>query len=82
MTRKDSPLEEPFHTFRKLADAVPHVVWITDLNPERVIYVSPSFEEIWGRSAQALYDDPRLWSRSIRREGPYALAVCRPTSPS
>lgn len=51
--------------FRRLADAIPHVVWITLLEPEQVIYVSPSFEQIWGHTAQELYDDPRIWVRGI-----------------
>ena len=58
-------LVEPF---RRLADTIPHVVWITSLHPERVIYVSPSFEHTWGRSPQELYDDPRVWTQAIHPE--------------
>ncbi len=57
-----------FDPLRRLADSVPHVVWITQLHPERVIYVSPSFESIWGRAPQELYDDPRLWTACIHPE--------------
>ncbi|NUP12368.1 MAG: PAS domain-containing protein [Polyangiaceae bacterium] len=51
--------------FRQFADALPEVIWITDLAPERVVYCSPSFERIWGRSVADLYDEPRLWTDSI-----------------
>ncbi len=51
--------------FRQFADALPEVVWITDLAPERVVYCSPSFERIWGRPVAELYDEPRLWTDSI-----------------
>jgi PAS domain S-box-containing protein len=54
-----------FDPFRRLADSIPHVVWLTQLHPERVIYVSPSFETIWGRTPQQLYDDPRVWTACI-----------------
>jgi PAS domain S-box-containing protein len=57
-----------FEPFRRLADSVPHVVWITQLHPEKVIYVSPSFEQIWGRSPQELYADPRLWTQAIHAD--------------
>jgi PAS domain S-box-containing protein len=60
--------EDQVEPFRRLADAIPHVFWITQLNPERVIYVSPSFESIWGRTAQELYDDPRVWTACIHPE--------------
>jgi PAS domain S-box-containing protein len=60
-----SQLVEPF---RRLADSIPHVVWITLLHPERVIYVSPSFEQIWGRTVEELYRDPRVWTACIHPE--------------
>jgi PAS domain S-box-containing protein len=33
-----------------------------------VLYVSPAYETIWGRSCQSLYDDPRSWSYGIHPE--------------
>jgi PAS domain S-box-containing protein len=51
--------------FRHLVDATGDVVWITECDPERVVYCSESFEEIWGHPVQSLYDDPRLWLRCI-----------------
>jgi PAS domain S-box-containing protein len=51
--------------FLELAASVDLVFWFTDLHPETVRYVSPSFEKIWGHPVQALYDNPRLWSDSI-----------------
>lgn len=60
--------QDQVEPFRRLADAIPHVFWITQLDPERVIYVSPSFETIWGRTAQELYEDPRVWTACIHPE--------------
>jgi PAS domain S-box-containing protein len=54
--------------FRQFADAMPEVVWITDLAPERVVYCSPSFERIWGRSVAELLARPRLWTDTIHPE--------------
>jgi len=51
--------------FRRMADATPDVIWITELMPERVVYASPSFERVWGRSVEALYREPRIWIESI-----------------
>ena len=53
---------------RRLADAIPEVVWITALDPEKVLYVSPSFERVWGLSAEELYREPRLWTETIHPE--------------
>ena len=53
---------------RRLADAIPEVVRISALDPERVVYVSPSFERVWGLSVEELYRDPHLWIETIHPE--------------
>jgi PAS domain S-box-containing protein len=52
--------------FRQIVAALDQVFWVIDLQPhEHVPYVSPGFELIWGRSAAALYADPRVWTEAI-----------------
>ncbi len=52
--------------FVQFASAERHVLWVTEQVPgERVHYVSPAFESIWGRSTDALYADPRVWMDAI-----------------
>ncbi len=66
--RVQAALAESEQRFRRMADATPDVIWITELVPERVVYVSPSFERVWGRTAEDLYRDPRLWTAGIHDE--------------
>ena len=54
--------------FRRMADTIPEVIWITALEPERVLYTSPSFERIWGLKVEELYRSPRLWTETIHPE--------------
>lgn len=54
-------LSEREMLFGKLAEAIDQVFWLTELNPERVIYVSPAFEQIWAVPVEILYRDPRSW---------------------
>lgn len=63
--RARDALEESESRFRQMAEATPDVIWITDVHPEKVLYTNPSFERIWGRTVQALYDDPRVWVEGI-----------------
>ncbi|MES2099707.1 MAG: PAS domain-containing protein [Pseudomonadota bacterium] len=63
--RINDALQESEGRFRRMAETTADVIWITDLEPERVVYASPSFERIWGYSVQDLYRDPRLWTASI-----------------
>ncbi|MCA9296245.1 MAG: PAS domain S-box protein, partial [Phycisphaerales bacterium] len=40
--------------FRQLAENVDHVLWVCDRAKGGPVYLSPAFEEIWGRSAAEL----------------------------
>ena len=46
--------------FRQLAENIDQVFWMYDLGAERVLYVSPAFEKVWGCSSAALYQN-RGW---------------------
>jgi len=61
----ESALQESEERFRRMADAIPEVIWFTSIEPEKVLYVSPSFERIWGLKVEDLYENPRLWTTTI-----------------
>jgi PAS domain S-box-containing protein len=61
-------LRESEERFRLLAENIDQVFWFLELEPERVIYISPAFEQLWGLSANHLYENPRLWVERIHRE--------------
>jgi two-component system cell cycle sensor histidine kinase/response regulator CckA len=54
--------------FRELADTVQEVFWITDPVKHRILYISPAYAKIWGRSCQSLYDNPHSWMDAIYPE--------------
>lgn len=58
--------------FRQVTESIREVFYLTEWNPsapvKKVLYVSPAYETIWGRSCQSLYDDPRSWSYDIHPE--------------
>lgn len=64
----EQTLRESEERFRQLADAIDDVFWITELEEERVVYVSPAYREIWGRDPEDLYRMPRQWTESIHEE--------------
>ena len=51
--------------FRQLAENIEEVFWMTDPSKTTMIYVSPAYETIWGRSCQSLYASPRTWIDAI-----------------
>ena len=66
--RSQDALQASEDRFRRMADTIPEVIWFTGLEPERVLYVSPSFERIWGVPVKDIYRNPRLWTETIHPE--------------
>jgi PAS domain S-box-containing protein len=54
--------------FRELAETVQEIFWITDPAKSQMLYISPAYERIWGRSCRSLYDQPRSWLDAIHPE--------------
>jgi PAS domain S-box-containing protein len=51
--------------FRQLAETIRDVFFIIDLTSSRLFYVSPAYEEIWGKTCESLYAQPGSWADSI-----------------
>jgi PAS domain S-box-containing protein len=58
-------LRDSEERFRQLADNIREVFWMTDVEKNRMIYVSPAYEQIWGRKVEALYVSPQDWINAI-----------------
>ena len=54
--------------FRQLAENIREVFWLTDPSKNQMLYVSPGYEHIWGRTCEELYSSPREWARAIHPE--------------
>lgn len=61
----DDSIREQLQLLLQLTGAVGVVLWLRDLKEERLLYVSPAFEKIWGRSVEALMANPRIWIDSM-----------------
>ncbi|MFN8372050.1 MAG: ATP-binding protein [Anaerolineae bacterium] len=57
--RVELALTESEGRFRQIAENMREVFWLVDLVEQRYLYISPSYETIWGRSAEDLYNDLR-----------------------
>jgi PAS domain S-box-containing protein len=55
--------------FRQLTENIDEAVfWIFNLETLQVLYVSPSYEKIWGGDRDSLYNSSRLWMEAIHPE--------------
>jgi len=51
--------------FRQLAENIREVFWIMPPEENEIPYVSPAYEQVWGRSRESLYKNPFSWVESI-----------------
>lgn len=63
--RVERELRESEQRFRQLAENINEVFWLFDVEAARVLYVSPAYEKVWGRTRQSLYEQPRSFLDAI-----------------
>jgi PAS domain S-box-containing protein len=51
--------------FRELAENIREVFWIMSPTTNETIYVSPAYEEVWGRTCESLYRDPMSFTDAM-----------------
>jgi PAS domain S-box-containing protein len=61
----EDALREHQEWFCQLTDNIQEVLWIFDLHDTRVIYISPTYEEIWGRTCASLYERPASFLEAV-----------------
>ena len=54
--------------FRQLAESTGAIFWLSDPHTRQMTYVSPGYEEIWGRTCASLYAAPGQWFEAIHAE--------------
>lgn len=65
---KEAQLAESDLNFRQLIKSIKQVFWLSDFKTRKPVFVSESYERIFGVKAQTLIDDPRSWSYQIHSD--------------
>jgi PAS domain S-box-containing protein len=55
--RAEQELRRSQERFHQIADHIHLVFWIREVGKNRLEYVSPAYEQVWGRPAAELYED-------------------------
>lgn len=61
----EQSLRESEERFRQLAENINEVFWMSNPDKSEILYVSPAYDEIWGRSSEHLYESPKDWLDAI-----------------
>ncbi len=62
---RTAALRESEERFRQFAETTSDVFWMMSIKGDHLLYVSPSYEKIWGRSCRDVYDNPQAWLEAI-----------------
>ncbi|HWB60450.1 MAG TPA: PAS domain S-box protein [Chthoniobacteraceae bacterium] len=76
--RVEESLRESETRFRQMAENIHEVFWMVDHRAEsreRMLYVSPAYEKIWGHSCESLYADPASFLEAVHPEDRERIAV-------
>ncbi|HMI30778.1 MAG TPA: PAS domain-containing protein [Candidatus Limnocylindrales bacterium] len=63
--RVEETLRESERRFRQVTEAIDEVFWLTDTSKQQIIYISPAYEKIWGRTCASVYAAPESWVNAI-----------------
>jgi len=66
--KTEAALKESEERFRQLAENIESVFWMVNVQPQEIIYISPAYEKIWGRSCADLYTYGRFFVESLHPE--------------
>jgi PAS domain S-box-containing protein len=64
----EAALRESEQRFRQLTENISEVFWLRDTTENQVLYVSPAYEKLWGRSCESLYQSSESWFEAIHPE--------------
>lgn len=68
ITRQKSAIDglrESELRFRQLAESIREVFYLIDPKMTQMFYISPAYEEIWGRTRDSVYENPTAWGDAI-----------------
>lgn len=61
-------LRQSEQRFRQLAENIREVFWITEPPDNKLIYISPAYEEVWGQTCSSLPEISQMWRNTIHPE--------------
>jgi PAS domain S-box-containing protein len=61
-------LLEDYPSLKQIMQNIKQVMWMLDRSNDHIVYVSPAFETVWGRSCESLYADSLTLIKSVHPE--------------
>ena len=58
-------LGEALERFEQVINNITEVFWLTNVGKNEMAYISPAYEQVWGRKCEELYREPRSWVAAL-----------------
>ena len=66
--RIDDAFRESEARFRQVTDNISEVLWLQTHDYSSLLYISPAYETVWGRTRESLYADPYSFLEAVHPE--------------
>ncbi len=66
--RAEAALRESEQRFKQVTESIQEVFWMINVANTGMVYVSPAYEKIWGRTCASLYASPQDWLEGVHPE--------------
>jgi protein-histidine pros-kinase len=63
--RIEAALRQSEEQFREIAENISEVFWMMSPAADEMLYISPAYETVWGRTRESLYQNPMSWTEAI-----------------
>ena len=71
-------LLEGYPSLQQILQNIKQVVWVIDQSTDQIVYVSPAFTDVWGRTCESLYTDPLTLIKSVHPEDRVKVLTASP----
>jgi PAS domain S-box-containing protein len=65
LKQAEQVLEESERRFRQLAESINEVFWMSNPETTEILYISPAYERVWGRTCASLREHPRSFLDAV-----------------
>ncbi|HVO42634.1 MAG TPA: PAS domain S-box protein, partial [Aggregatilineales bacterium] len=63
--RAEEALRESEERFRQIAENIDQILFIRSGDDREMLYISPAYETLWGKSRESLYEDPYSYFEAV-----------------
>jgi PAS domain S-box-containing protein len=66
--QSEDALRQSEERFRQVTETIDQIFWMTSVDKNQLLYISPAYERVWGHTLQSLQASPRSWLDAVHPE--------------